>query len=266
MLLAFAAAGGALMSPAATADTGCTLADGYSSSLAAYVSEAATCVAQSEAVQTATEIELADQTNAARASLGLNTLERRDSLDQAARAHALDMATRGYAAHQDLEGRDHLYRIGAFDRTMLVGSSGANVMKMAGDVTANDVFVSMGQDVQNAQNIIHSWFTDFGVGIAEANGETYAVMLFAANEGELDTALPIELTETAPLSASFKRDLSQAVGWSLHDQATGDQLAKGSAPRLRTAQLGTGSTASLELVISEQADTYALKGPLVSAR
>ncbi len=266
MLLAVAAAGGLALSPVALAETTCSAADGYATSLSAYVAEANACVSDAETIRASVEDELARQANTARGALGLDTLNRRASLDQAARVHALDMAARNYAAHQDQEGRDHLYRIRAFERSMLIGSTGAIVLASGADAEASMIFATMGQDVQNAKNIVHEWFTDFGVGVVEANGKTYTVILFAAKEGELDEALPLTLRGSAPLGAEFTNSNRRALGWSLYDEASGDLLARGSMPRLRSVRLDGSDSASLDFVVGERTDTVILRGPLVSAR
>jgi len=266
-LLALAAAGGLLFAQAAAADNAvCDATNGYEANLAEYVAEATTCIEQSTQLATDVEASLASQLSTARDALGLAALDRRTSLDQAARAHALDMASRDYASHSDLEGRDHLYRIRAFDRSMLVGATGANVMATKSDADATALFTAMGQDVQNAQNIVFEGFTDFGVGVAEADGTTYTVVLFASREGELEEALPLTLDGSAAITAQFTRDLSEAVGWSLSDLGSGEQFARGTMLRIRDARLSEVETASLDIKVSEQADTYTVKGPLISAR
>lgn len=265
-LLALAAAGGLVFSPAATADVACTAQDGYAQELSEYVAEATSCLSSSSALRVEMQDEIAAHTNTARESLGLTPLSRRTSLDQAAQAHALDMANRQYAAHDDQEGRDHLYRIRAFDRTLLVGETGANVLVSAGSESSKAMFASMGQDIQNAKNVVHEGFSDFGVGIAEQDGQLFTVVLFATKEGELNEALPLHLQGYSPLRADLERTETKAVGWTLSDHLTGAIVGKGSVPKIGTSRLQQVDSASVEILVSESTDTYVLKGPLVSAR
>lgn len=265
-LLAFAAAGGLLIAPLAAAEAACTPRDGYATDLAAYVAEVETCIAASEAVRPGLEADLAEQTNFARASLGLSKLERRASLDTAARAHALDMAARDYTGHADLEGRDHAFRMGVFDRSMLVGASGANIVTLGADADAAVILSTMGQDVQNAKNVVHEWFTDFGIGVVQANDRTRVVVLFAAVEGELDEALPLALSGQSSLYAELKRDLGEAVGWSLQDYASGDTLGQGASMSLRNERVKSAEAAGLRITVDERADLYELRGPVLSTR
>ena len=265
-LLAFAAAGGALLSPMAMADTPCNAADGYGLSVAAYVTEASACIEASTTIRHDFVEELLERTNRDRAAAGLSPLVQRDSLNMAAQAHAIDMATRDYADHTDKEGRDHLFRIRAFDRSVLVGATGANVLITETGADAGDIYVAMQEDSFNADNLVRDGFTDVGVAVVKDDGQAYTVMVFAQVEGELNEALPLTLAGTSPIRATLTKSGREAIGWGLTDQASGEILAKGKTQRVRATRLGGTQAAALDLVVTVGTDHMILKGPLVSAQ
>lgn len=267
LLLAVAAAGGAALSGTATAGEAiCSLDNGYSMNLATYVAEASTCVDQATNLDAAFADGLVTEINAERAANGLAPLNRRASLDMAAAAHALDMSARIYAAHADLEGRDHLHRIRAFDRTMLVGASGSNVaVARSADGTA-EVHDSIKRDTLNQDNMLRPTFTDVGVAVVEEAGQYYVVQVFAAAEGDLERAIPVSATGAQSLRASLTDRDRQVVAWGLSDASSGEMLARSSMPRVSFSTIRGADTAYLDVLVAVRDNTYVLKGPLVSGR
>ena len=266
LLLALAAAGGAAISGVATAaEIPCDLENGFASELTSYVSEAQTCITEADNIAADIADGLYTEINAERVANGLKPLTRRASLDMAAQAHALDMSVRIYADHADLEGRDHLHRIRAFDRTMLVGASGSNVMVSRSSEDATEVHAKIKRDVFNAQNINRGSFTDVGIGVVEKAGQFYTVQVFADAEGDLNEALPIVAEGTAPLRVNLASRDQRLVAWGLMEANSGDVLARGSMPRLRFTGLGEAE-ASLNVLVGVRNDTYVLKGPLVTGQ
>ena len=267
LLLALAAAGGfAISGPASAAVATCSLDDGYAKSLTSYVAEANACIETAENIDAKMADGLVSKINAERTTLGLSPLTRRASLDMAAQAHALDMATRIFADHVDLEGRDHLHRIRAFDRTMLVGASGSNVTVSlaAGDVDA--VHAKLKRDQLNADNMVRRGFTDVGVGVVEKAGQYYVVQVFAAAEGDFLSAIPVTAKGSQSLKANLTDRGRQVVAWGLVDNVSGDTLARSTMPRVRFSSLRGGESAALNVLVADRGDTYVLKGPLVSGR
>jgi len=267
LLLALAAAGGlAISGPATAAEMACSLENGYATSLTSYVDEATACITAADTM----DVEIADglvtKINAERTAQGLLQLKRRASLDMAAQAHALDMATRIYADHVDLEGRDHLHRIRAFDRTMLVGASGSNVTVSlaSGDVDA--LHANLKRDPLNADNMTRSSFTDIGIGVVEKAGQYYVVQVFAAAEGEFAKAIPVTAKGSQPLKATLADRDRQVVAWGLVDNVSGETLASSTMQRVRFSNLRGADSAALDVLVAERSDTYVLKGPLVSGR
>ena len=267
LLLALAAAGGAALSGVAHAsDANCTLQNGYSMELASYVAEASTCIDTAENFEESVAADLVDAINSERVARGLAPLKRRVSLDMAAKSHALDMSVRIYADHVDPEGRDHLHRIRAFDRTMLVGASGSNVTVSLATANADAVHAKLKQDSSNVSNMMWRNFTDVGIGVVEESGQYYDVQVFAAAEGDLLRAIPVRANGTAPLKATMSRRDQRVVAWGLIDNDSGELLARSTIPRVRFNALGGSNAAELDVVVGLRDSTYVLKGPLVSGR
>ncbi|MEM7327245.1 MAG: CAP domain-containing protein [Pseudomonadota bacterium] len=267
LLLAFAAAGGAVISGTAAAATGsCSLEDGYSMDLASYVVEASDCIATAENLDRTVADELFIALNADRAAQGLAPLTRRASLDMAAQAHALDMSVRIYADHVDHEGRDHLHRIRAFDRTMLVGASGSNVTVSLATANGQAVHQKIKLDQLSTDNMMRSSFTDVGIGVVEEAGQYYVVQVFAAAEGDFHQAIPVSAKGSQPLNASLADRNRQVIAWGLVDSASGEMLARSTMPRVRFGNLKGAESAALDVLVSVQNDTFILRGPLVSGR
>ena len=227
-LLAIAVASGPSLT-ASAAGPSCGLADGYGTGVVAYVGEVEACLTRTDATRPDLESGLFDATGNARTNAGLAPLDRRASLDIAAEAHALDMATRGYAAHEDLEGRDHLYRIRALDRRVLAGETGANIVVLDADTDAAAAFAALAGDEVNAANMLYAGFTDMGMGAATLNGKKGAT-----------------------------------ASWDLTD-AGGKRLAAGDTMRLREVSLQGVDDGYLNVLVrSATNDVYVLKGPLLA--
>ncbi|MEM6554705.1 MAG: CAP domain-containing protein [Pseudomonadota bacterium] len=267
LLLAFAAAGGAAISGTAAAATGsCSLENGYSMDLASYVAEASDCIEMAQNFDSTIANDLFIALNADRAAQGLAPLNRRASLDMAAKAHALDMSVRIYADHVDHEGRDHLHRIRAFDRTMLVGASGSNVAVSLAADNALSVHETIKRDQFNSDNMMRGAFTDVGIGVVEEAGQYYVVQVFAAAEGDFYQAIPVSAKGSQPLKASLTDRDRQVIAWGLVDSVSGEMLARSTMPRVRFNNLNGTDSAALDVLVSVRNDTFVLKGPLVSGR
>jgi len=255
------------MSGAAAAEAGsCSLENGYSLDLSAYVVQASDCINAADNFDSTIANELLIELNAERAAEGLAPLNRRASLDKAAKAHALDMSVRIYADHVDHEGRDHLHRIRAFDRTMLVGASGANVTVSRSADDAGSVHAKIKADAQSADNMMRDVFTDVGIGVIEQAGQYYVVQVFAAAEGEFETAIPVSAKGSQPLRASFTDRDRHVVAWDLVDAESGEMLARSTMPRVRFNSVRGTSLSNLNVLVAARDSTYVLKGPLVSGQ
>ena len=264
-LLALAAASSALITLPATAGEACDLSDGYGDGLVSYVEEIDACLTETQAFDIAAEDGVATLTNVSRAEAGLEPLARRDSLDKAARAHALDMAHRGYAGHTDLEGRGHVYRMRALDRQVLASATGANVVILGADADADAIYETIRSDEANRNNLSRPGFTDTGLGIARANGRTYVVQMLTTVDGELESPLPLALASATSFSPKVREDMFRTAGWNLTD-ADGRRLAGGSLMRMHTDSLDFNDAAYLDVLVELDTDTYVLKGPMIAGR
>lgn len=265
-LLALAAAGGFAFTAAAQTVTPCTPTDGYEIGLSSFVAEAEACLAGAETFMASYETELLERINKARTDAGLTELALRDGLTKAARAHSLDMAEREYAAHTDPEGRDHMFRARAFDRTVLIASSGAAVLQTGLGADAGDVFVLMIEDPQNDANIMNEAFTHVGFGMIRSEDSMHVTVVFAEVSGELSEPLPLKLAGFAAMRPDLLDRSSETLAWGLTDQASGELLAKGSGSRIAARRLAGVDMAELDVLVETDGDLYTLKGPLVSAR
>ena len=264
-LLALAAVGGFVFAPAAQADGSCNMSNGLDSGLVPYVAEAEACLTGQSADYRVLEADLYEALNARRVEEGKSALQRRASLDAAAQVHAMDMATRSYVAHEDLEGRDHLYRVRAFDRSVLIGASGANVLSSDIEANAGDILFAMRTDPQNAKNLTRDGFTDVGIGVAEANGRLYTVQVFATVEGKLADPLPLSLVSAARVRPRLADRDFDTLGWGVAEVGDENWRTTSSTSRIRPRQLDGLQDGALSVVVSERNKAYILKGPLVTA-
>lgn len=262
-LLALAAAGSALIALPAAAEAACDLSDGYGQDVVSYVQEVEACLASSTVFAADRETAVIEQTNAARDAAGLEPLERRASLDQAARAHALDMAARNYAGHSDLEGRGHVYRMRALDRQVLASATGANVVVLNAKTSAGDIYDAIRSDEANRDNLDRDAFNATGLGIAEADGRIFVVQMLTTVDGELEAPLPLQIAGATSFHPRVSEDYFRTAGWNLTDEA-GNRLAGGHMMRLPATSMDSPENAYLDILVELDTDTYVLRGPIVS--
>lgn len=263
-LLAFAAASGLALSGTANAEMKCADIATGTPGLVGYVSAASSCVENSDVLADGTEAALASHINQVRYDLELPALERRAGLDMAAQAHALDMVERDYVAHTDPEGRDHLYRVRAFERTGLIGNFGAVVMAASADRSAVQLAADMSQDPQNASNLIDDSFTDFGIGVAVHEGRQLVVLVFADIEGDLQVSLPVAPSTGHSLAANFDEVELRPVTWRLVEADTGASIRRSFIAELDPLRLPAQTETALIIEAKAGASEVSLKGPLVT--
>lgn len=261
-LLALAAAGSVFVALPAAAGTGCNLKDGYAEDLVSYVSEVNVCLGKADRFRVSEEEKIFDLTNSERIRAGVPALERRVSMDQAARAHALDMAERGYAGHSDLEGRGHVYRMRALDRKVLVSATGANVVVLKAGASADEIYSAIRADATNSANLSRDSFTDTGLGVAEKDGNLYVVQMLTRVEGELEQPLPLQFAGTTAFTPKLNEDMFRSASWTLTD-ASGRRLAGASTMRLSESALAPKQDGYLNLIVEVDQDEYVLRGPAV---
>ena len=177
---------------AANADQECDLSDGLALQPAAFQSETVACLQSAQGVEADPfmQTELSRLTDAMRTSQGADGLKSLQSLNEAARIHAYDMATRDYIAHSDPEGRGHLDRVRMLERTHLIGAFGANTAVISDFGTAAEAFNALKSDPVNAANMARSEFDHMGIAAVRANGKIYIVQLFSGVEGRVDSPSP----------------------------------------------------------------------------
>lgn len=261
---AFVALAFAALAGYAAAETSCDLTDGYAMDPTAFTTEAAACLEGVNGINIDTwlEREVRRQTRETRSAANMDDLENLASLNEAARLHAMDMVARKYAAHQDLEGRDHLDRVRILDRQRLIGASGANLTVLPVSASPEDTFDALVSDKSNAANLTREAFTHMGIGAASDGEQLYVVQLFARVDGTLKKALPMVLASKTDLSATYAESSFTPVGWHLED-SNGKMVASGSNERL-SAQTGSQNLSKLSIDIAYGNDIYTLKGPIVS--
>ena len=126
------------------------------------------------------EAELFARVNAVRAEHQLIPLRASSELAAVARAHAEDMARRGYLAHENPEGKNPL------DRATAAGVTGFRLLaenigesSVAGDRVEAIVVAWMGSH-DHRENVLNPAFNTAGVAVVEAPGDkTIVVELYA---------------------------------------------------------------------------------------
>ena len=262
--LAVAALAGSASATAADRETepiACDLSDGYASSVDAYVGEATSCLATAETGDVAAvDARIRALTERHRARNNMAPLADRVSLNEAARAHAMDMAVRSYAAHVSPEGLNHMDRVRRLDRTGLYGAMGANITIVPAGTDPIDAFNALISDPVNAQNLTREVFTHSGIGVAKAeDGRLYIVQVLAQLDGELNQPAPITLARSVRVSAEFADTRFEQTGWRLE---SGDavRLASGGTSGISARSL-PAETGLIEINARLGTEVYALQGP-----
>ena len=243
----------------------CDLSDGYAITPSAFLEEADACLKGVDGVYTDTSLagDLLKLAGDARTAQGIPGVVSLDSLDKAARLHAYDMAVRGYASHEDPEGRSHLDRVRMVERSHLIGAFGANVVVVKAGASAEEVQKIMLADAANAANFRRAEFDHMGVAAVQSNGMLYVVELFARVDGTLDTPLPAVAPPHTDLAANFSDDKLEPAGWSVVSPA-GKTLLRGMGEKL-PATLPDIEEGFLQMDVTLGNDVYTLKGPAISS-
>ena len=255
----------AVLSGPSFAGSACDLSDGFGMTPAAFASEAEACLEGLDGVKADTflENELRRLAGERRVHQGESDFASLASLNEAARLHAYDMAVRGYAAHEDLEGRTHLDRVRMIDRSRLIGAFGANVVVVKAGQSAEAIQAVIEADAANTSNFTRGEFDHIGIGAVESNGMLYIVELFARVDGKLNAPLPAVAKPGMNLAAAFSDDKLEPVGWSVVS-ASGQTLMRGIGHRLPST-LPTIKEGYLQMDVAHGTDVYTLKGPVISS-
>jgi hypothetical protein len=159
----------------------------------------------------------------------------------------------------DPEGRGHLDRIRALDRTGLIGSAGGNLAVLdAADAGA--IRASLSRDGVDRENVLRGEFTDAGIGVAEAGGRVFAVAVFARLDGELVAPLPLGAERIASVRSDLDWEVYPVAGLRLAS-ADGAILAQSLGTSITLPR--TGQDAYLEVAVERPDGLLFLRGPAV---
>lgn len=206
------------------------------------------------------DVELLGIANEERAELSLSRLEAHDGLAEVARAHARDMAVRGYVDYADPSGLSLFDQVRQADRTALIGSFGSSIAVLKAGASPEEIHAAIQSDPANAE-ILRRGFGHAGVGTYLADDQLYVVQLFARIDGELRQPLPMQLAAGTDIHPSLISENMTPVGWSLNNQS-GGVLARGSGRRVQTTR-GEPMAGYLNLDVAVGTDVYTLRGPFV---
>ncbi|MEM8617265.1 MAG: CAP domain-containing protein, partial [Pseudomonadota bacterium] len=230
-----------------------------------YVQEAKTCLAAATGQRGDLAEALLTRINEKRDAAGARPLTANEGFTLAAEAHALDMGQRGYVTHADLEGRSHTYRVAAFDRQSLIGSSGAIIAITKANASTDDILSALQSDAANRANLMRADFNTTGLAVFERGEKLIIVQTLARVDGTLKAPLPLTIAQSTPIRATLDERYQTIESWGVTDMKTREQIAKGNALRLRPVRLKDAAVAGLSLTALSGEDAYTLKGPLVSA-
>jgi len=206
------------------------------------------------------ETALAAIANTARALNAIEPLATHPGLADVARAHALDMAVRGYVGYADPSGLSLLDQVRLSERSALIGSFGSSIVVLDASASAKQVHDALQSDPANAANLRRN-FSHVGIGAHVSGDRLYVVQLFARIDGVLDKPLPVRLTEATVIRPSLVASDMTPVGWSLSD-ASGEVLARGSGRRIQSSR-NEPLQGYLNLDVAVGTDVYTLRGPYI---
>ncbi|MEQ9505771.1 MAG: CAP domain-containing protein [Hyphomonas sp.] len=209
------------------------------------------------------DAELLAIANEVRTANTLAPLGADEGLAAVARAHARDMALRGYVGYADPSGISLLDQVRMTYRTALIGSFGSSIAVLDAKATPAEIHAAIQSDPANAENLRRG-FDRAGIGSFESEGRLYVVQLFARIAGELSKPLPMQLTEATLLEPSLVSNSMTPVGWSLSNE-NGELLARGGGRRILSSR--TEPVAGfLNLDVAVGNDVYTLRGPYVQVK
>lgn len=212
------------------------------SQVADYVEQGLVCLQTPEAgfhFDTQMERAFIAKINQERTKRGLKPLNVRREILPAARFHSLDMGFNNFFGHDSPRGRDHRFRLTAFDRTGVYSMSAENVAKSAQTCTdgynkpipcrnaqgiiaqkPSDVVVSLHQQLMDSEghrrNILNPNATRVAVGVARNESGFYVTQMFAEPIGRLSTALPLRAKAGTRLNTNATLN-----GWTVKGLAYG---------------------------------------------
>lgn len=207
------------------------------------------------------EADLFQRVGAERRAARISALEHHETLSRVATSHAMDMASRGYAADVTPEGLSLLDQIRKADRQTLYSAFGANIAIVEAGAGAEALHRLLMSDEANAANLLRPGFDHMGIGAVEKDGRLYLVQLMARIEGELVRPLPVNARPDDSLKATYTSAVMSPVSWSISD-GEGVTLLRGAGQTLRQTS-GRPVEGYLNLDVAVGTDIHSLRGPYV---
>lgn len=176
--------------------------------------------------QAETAAALLTQTNAARRAAGRGGLEWSAHLALAARAHAADLAARGYVEHLSPEGFDPSHRLSLLSRRLL-GSTSENIAVRTGGAspTASDLMGVWRKSRPHWTGLMLPSHTHAAFGVVQAGRRTIAVGLYARPDGELAEPAPFRLRDESDLVRAVASARPELRDFELTDPLSERRLA-----------------------------------------
>ncbi|KRB40935.1 MAG: CAP domain-containing protein [Pseudomonadota bacterium] len=165
-----------------------------------------------------TERQLHTLTNGARASSGAAACGWSNELALTARAHAADLAQRGYVEHLAPEGFDPTHRVGLLARRM-IGSASENIAyrRAPSPPSADDLMGIWRKSEPHWLNLLRPNHAQVGFGVVTRGERTYAVGLYAHPDGDLGAPLPFKIEGAADLSSVLAQASPRIESFALTD-------------------------------------------------
>lgn len=164
------------------------------------------------------EAQILTLTNGARAANGAPTCRWNEELAFTARAHAADLAERGYLEHLAPEGFDPTHRVGVLARRM-IGSASENIAyrRAPEPPSAEDLMEIWRKSEGHWLNLLRPSHAQAGFGVVLRGDRTYAVGLYANPDGELAAPLPFKLSGVPNLSSMLAQASPRIESFALTD-------------------------------------------------
>jgi uncharacterized protein YkwD len=198
-------------------------------------------------------------TNAARKTAGVKPVASSADLAETARAHAADLAHRGYIEHLSREGFDPSDRLGLLARRM-IGSTSENIAYHRGarPATAGDLMQLWRTSPQHWRNLLRDKHSHAGFGVVRKGEQAYAVGLYARPDGSLAHPLAFQVRTAAEVQRA-----SAGAGARIELEAL--DAGRDRRGTLALHELADAPAGAYQLLVQRRVDarTYAvLTGPI----
>ena len=180
--------------------------------------------------------DLLPATNDARAGVGAPPCLWDEDLAAAARAHAADLAARGYIEHISPEGFDPSHRLAVLARRR-IGSASENIAYRRNTIasTSANLMQVWRESRPHWTNLLNPTHHRAGFGVVTVGQKTYAVGRYGHLDGELSAPLPFRLHDDIELADALSGAPPEIQGFNLSDPSDDRRVAEfaqGEAPAL----------------------------------